>query len=197
MNSQLPPPTVELKRQAVHFAAGLPVFLLPVLTREQAISMAAVALLLNAFVLPRLPWTRSLFRPGEGRVGGIVFYPVVVLLVLALFPYPLVGGCSWAILASGDAVASVVGTRFPLRPWRHNQKKSWGGSIAFVLFASLWTLGVGVYLSGDLDAKRAGVIVGAVLIAAIVETLPLPLDDNLTVGISSALVLEAGFRWVS
>ena len=130
-------PFSEDARQSVHIAMGGFALTLPYLAWWQAIVLASLAVALNLFGLQKLVG-RQLYRPGEriGRLAsGIVLYPLSVLGLILLFGDRLdIAGASWAILAAGDGMATIVGRRFPIKaiPW--NPDKSLGGSLAFVAF---------------------------------------------------------------
>lgn len=190
-------PRREISRQLVHFAMGLFAFALAFLTRPQAIVMAGIALLGNLLVLPRLRWTRPLFRPGEVRWGGIVLYPVVVLLLVALFPYPVVPAGAWSILAAGDAASGLVGGGVGGRTLPYHSRKTWAGSLAFIIAATAWSTFVLTIAFEPPFASVLAVCAVASVGAALVESLPIPIDDNLSVGIVAALLLTWGMTWTS
>jgi uncharacterized protein (TIGR00297 family) len=114
---------------------------------------------------------------------GIVLYPISVLVLIALYRNHLhIAAAAWAIMALGDGMATVVGEalRGSALPW--NRQKTWSG---FVTFAVVGT--VGAYLLTRWIApeippdKTLTVCAAASLLGAVVESIPIPLDDNLTV----------------
>jgi uncharacterized protein (TIGR00297 family) len=126
---------------------------------------------------------------------GIVLYPVAVLGLILLFPYRLdIAAAAWGILAFGDGMASVVGRRWGHRriPW--NRDKSVAGSAALFLcggaagaFLAWWCRPAVIpppFLWFSLVVPFA-----AALVAAFAETIPVRLDDNVTVPGSAAAVL--------
>jgi dolichol kinase len=82
----------------------------------------------------------------------------------------------------GDAAATLVGVK-----WGRIKlgQRSLEGSIAFFLICLIVGLGLLRVLMLNLNI----VLIGA-LAAALIELLPLPFDDNLTVPIFSALVMS-------
>jgi uncharacterized protein (TIGR00297 family) len=179
----------ETRRQAVHIAMVGWAFLLRVLTWQAAAALAVAALAFNAFVLPRVGG-RSIFRPEDLRKGlpaGILFYPVAVLCLTLAFRERLdIAAAAWAILAVGDGMATLIGRRVnsPRIPW--NPDKSWAGTIAFALSGGA----AGVLLCWWTQPNISVVVprwfvVGAPLLAAaaaaMVETIRVRLDDNLSV----------------
>lgn len=185
--------TPEIRRQLVHILVGTGALLLPWLTWWQAALVAVAALLFNVVVLPRIAPT--VFRPGDLDApvrSGIVIYPLAVLALLICFPLrPDIAAAAWGILAAGDGMATLVGAHVKSAPLPWNRAKSAGGLAAFIAFG--WLAGTG------LAAWNAGAhtpiwwIVAAPAVAAVVagfvETVPIRLNDNISVPASAALVL--------
>lgn len=187
----------EWARKSVHVAMGGFAFLMPYLTWWQACLLAAMALLHNLFVLP-LYGGRKIFRGAAAERGldvGIVLYPASVLALTVLFArHPPVIAAAWGLLAFGDGMATIIGLwlgRHTSRlPW--NRDKSWAGWIGFFVFGGIAVLGLwrwtaGVPLDGEVVAKL--LIVTAVV--ALLESLPLGVDDNIVVPLAGAGLLLA------
>ena len=171
--------------------------LLRVLTWWQAALCAVAALVFNAFVLPRIGG-RNLYRQADRLRGfplGILLYPLAVLLLILVFPRRLdIVAATWGILAVGDGLATLVGrrSRGGRLPW--NPDKSWAGTSAFVLggaaagvFFAWWTAPA-IHPLPDRSFTLVAPIVAAI-VAAFVESIPVRLDDNLSVPAVTALVL--------
>ncbi len=155
-------------------------------------SSVPLAILAGALVVGvLLDWTRLRSRaankvffrafawlasPREARgVASSTWFVLGALIVLVVAPHPFFAP-AMVVLACADPAASVVG-----RLWgRHKVGKgSWEGtSTFFVVAAAVLTPFVGL---------QTALIAAAVV--AIMEVLPLRIDDNLTVPISTALVL--------
>lgn len=187
----------ETRRQSIHMAMASFALLLRFLTWWQAAICAAGAFLFNFFVLPRIGGA-SLNRPADVARGyplGILFYPLSVLLLILAFPRrPDIVATAWGILAFGDGAASLVGTRSqgPRLSW--NRDKTVAGTTAFVVAASvggvllaLWTRPAVVPTPPLLFSVGATLL--AAVAAALVESLPVRLDDNISVPIAAAIVL--------
>ena len=186
-------------RQLVHIAMGGFALLLPVISWWEAVALAVAAIAFNTHALPRLA-RHKLYRPAEfsqGAPSGIIFYPISVLGLLLLFPgRPDIVAAAWGILAAGDGMATIVGRRLGASRISWNREKSVGGSAALFVFGGA---------AGALLAWwcRPAVIpppyawftiaapVAAAFAAAAVETVPMRLDDNVTVPATAALVLWA------
>jgi dolichol kinase len=119
-----------------------------------------------------------------------LLYPMAILTLVLVFPTRLdLVATVWAILAVGDGMATLVGIHAPIAPLPWNHKKSLGGLGAFVLFGSVAAAGMMWWSSPDLpDAWMFGPIMAAVL-AGFAETVPVTLDDNVTVPAVAATVL--------
>jgi uncharacterized protein (TIGR00297 family) len=182
----------EAARQIVHISMGGLALLLRWLTWPQAIALAGGALLFNLFILPRLG--AGLYRPGDLglRLHGIVYYPIAVLLLLLLFPSrPDIVAAAWGVLAAGDGIATLAGRAVGGARWSWNPDKTVAGTIAFILAATaagtalaLWCQPAGVPTWFAFIAVPL-----AAITAAFVETIPIKLDDNLSVSLSAGAVL--------
>lgn len=185
-------------RKLVHIGFGACAFLLRTLTWQQAALLAAIALAFNVLVMPRIG--RGLYRPADllrKYAHGIIFYPVAVLLLILAFPLRLdIAASAWAILALGDGMASLVGTRAggPRIPW--NADKSVAGSLAMFVSGSIGGVVLMWWCGPNASPPPAAWYVvaapiAAALVATLVETVPVRLDDNLSVPASAASVLWA------
>jgi len=184
----------ELARKLVHMGVGLIAFSLRFLGAPLGALAAAGALAFNLFLLPRIGG-RRLWRDAEVALGssiGIILYPLTVLLLILIYWQRLeVAAATWGILAFGDGMASIAGMSIGRQKLPWNPRKSWAGSLAYVIFGALaaaallqWTA-PGRY-SWAFALAVAG---GAALLAALLESLPQGLDDNLGVPLVSSLFL--------
>jgi len=188
----------ERGRKLVHVAFGGCALALRYLSWWQAAILASCALAFNLIVLPRV--APQLYRPGEltaSARSGIVLYPVAVLLLVLAFSTRLdIAAAAWAILAVGDGMATMAGRRFRWIPLPWNRAKSLAGSLAlFVAGGSAgalaaWWCRPNVSPAPDPWFSIAAPLAAA-LVAALVETIPVRLDDNLSVPASAAAVLGA------
>ncbi len=184
----------EAGRKLLHMTVGGFALLLRFLSWPQAAAAAVTAFLFNWQVLPRIGG-RALWRDHEHRAGsalGMLIYPLSVLGLVLLFRGELWKAAAvWALLAYGDGMAGLVGQAVggPRLPW--NPRKGWAGLLAFVLFGALcatalagWTLRLP---PAEWSASFVlGPVLAAALLAALAETVPTTLDDNLTVPLVGA-----------
>ena len=102
---------------------------------------------------------------------------------------------AWGILAFGDGMASVAGMSLGRRKLPWNPRKSWMGSLAYVLFGTLAAAVLLVWTAPDAGASRTAgrfalaACLATALLAAALESLPQGLDDNLGVPLVSGLFL--------
>mgnify|MGYP001610795728 CR=1 FL=1 len=117
---------------------------------------------------------REVLIPGQGAM----FFAAGILLLLT-FQRPLELALGVIMLhGAGDAFATIVGIRFNSKlPW--NSKKTWQGLVAFIVFG---------VLAASFFIPLTQAVTYAVILA-FVESLALPLDDNVAVP-ASALILR-------
>ena len=196
----------EQARQWVHIGSGLFALLLRILTWWQAAVLAAFALAFNTLALPRVGG-RRLYRPVDEARGfplGILLYPLAVLLLVLLFPSRLdIVAAAWAILAFGDGFATLVGRAASSRtgsaaartghlPW--NADKTIAGTAAFIICGTVggvafaWWVGAAIVPRPPLAFTILAPLAAAIA-AGFVETIPVQLDDNVSVPATAAAVL--------
>lgn len=187
----------EIARKIVHMGVGGIAFAVVYIGPFYAMLCALAALLSNLFVLPRLGG-KLLWRGDEVRQGisiGIVLYPFsVLLLILHYWNHIEVAVAIWGILAFGDGMASVVGRGLggPRLPW--NPRKTLSGSLAYFLFGGLGAAILLVHTLGEqgepvVGSWLLGVSLATALLGAAIESLPLGIDDNLSVPLLCAPVM--------
>ena len=186
----------EYGRKIVHILMGGFALSLRFVPWWQAALLALAALVFNLAVLPRV--AAQLYRPGEpgrGVRSGIVLYPLSVLLLVLLFPHRLdIAAAAWGILAVGDGMATIAGRQlgWGAVPW--NREKSFAGTSALFLCGGMagsmlaWWCRPNVTPAPDAWFSIAAPFAAA-LVAALVETIPVKLDDNVSVPASAAAVL--------
>jgi dolichol kinase len=107
-----------------------------------------------------------------------ISFALGIVFSLILFPAPT-SYASIAILTLGDGFATIFGRKFGSIIFPFNKGKNLEGSVFGFLFAS-----VGAMLFVDPVKALVGAAVGM-----LIECLPLPLSDNLTIPLASGLVL--------
>lgn len=181
----MPHETHEGLRKALHIAFGFVAFTLFFLTWQVAAAVAAAAVVGNWLLLHRI-FGKRVSRHERGWDAGIVLYPLAVLVLIIVFRNELAfAAAGWVILAFGDGFASVFGRWTPIAKLPWNRDKSWGGLIAFAIAAFLGVFAVARVFHVPFSAP----MIAAVLCCAIIESLPLGIDDNISVPLAAATVL--------
>jgi uncharacterized protein (TIGR00297 family) len=186
-------------RKWVHVAFGAAALLLRYLHWWQSAILAALAIVFNIRLLRSVAGDR-LHRPqelGQSVPAGLVLYPTSILLLLLMLPgRPDIVAASWGILAAGDGAATLIGRRYGKSKWPWNRQKSVAGSAALLLMGGMagaflaWWCRPAVIPPPYLWFSVLAPFVAA-LCAAAVETVPIRLDDNLSVPLTASAVLWA------
>ncbi len=182
----------EVGRQLLHVGVGAMALLLRWLSWREAAAMAITAIAFNRLLLPSL--SRTVFRPADLArpwSTGIVLYPTAVLALILLFWDRLeLAAAGWVILAAGDGVATLAGTTMRSPRWPWNADKTVAGTLGFIVAATIASAAVICWVSGRPPAADIVLLaVAASLAAGFAETIPIGLDDNVTVAAASALIL--------
>ena len=108
-----------------------------------------------------------------------LYFALGILLTLLVFPMPA-SSAAIAIFALGDSSASIFGGRITKKPFLFNKDKTLEGSIIGFFFAFLGAL---FFVSPSIAFLGAAV-------AMFFESLPLPLNDNLVIPLSTGFILS-------
>jgi dolichol kinase len=180
----------EDKRQLVHIILFILAFFLKYLARWQAVIMILLLLAITLIVVPKLRMRNYFYRHYESKYSeGAVLYFFILLILAIVFPLYIVA-VSWGILALGDGSATLIGRHFKCRELPWNRHKTYVGSISFVIFGALGAYILLRWMLPELDATAAmAAAAKTALLAAIVESLPLKVNDNVSVAVTSAVAL--------
>jgi dolichol kinase len=124
--------------------------------------------------------TRHAAREGELDTFATapVFFALGISLALLLFPAPA-SSAAIAAFAVGDSTASIFGRMFGKHTLPFNKGKTYEGSLSGFFFA---------FLAAALFINPFGALMAAA-IAMVIESLPLPLSDNLVVPLITGATL--------
>jgi uncharacterized protein (TIGR00297 family) len=185
----------ESRRQLVHISMVGFAALLRFTTWPQAAALAAGAVVFNLFLLPRV--APGILRPSDsgGHRAGVIFYPLSVLILVLIFRSRLdIVAAAWAVMAFGDGMATLAGTRIggARLPW--NPEKTWTGLAGFVAAACVGAVALSVWVAPSIAPQPAAMFtwwapIAAAVVAAFIETIPVKLDDNLSVPFTAGAVL--------
>jgi dolichol kinase len=186
----------EWRRRLVHMTPGLLAATLPLLPHTDPLgwfSQVFLVVVICAMALFSMTRAKHCERRGQGGWSvSVLSYAVITLGLLLAFPgQPEIGMAVTMIIAFGDGSATMAGliVRGPKLPW--NRHKSWSGLAAFMLCSI--PLASFIYWAEARPGVSANVALGcvapAVVAAALAESLPLRLNDNIRVGATSGLTI--------
>ena len=179
--------TSEVLRKFLHIGMGFGALLLLRIPWRYAALIGVAGIIGNWLLLHRIVG-RRVSRDERGWDVGIILYPFAVTVLIVVFNWHLeIAAVAWVLLAFGDGFSTIIGKRLPLAPLPWNRAKSWGGFVAFILFGGASAFAIARLFGAPHDVA----IAAAVLVSAIVESLPLGIDDNVTVPFVAAGVLAA------
>lgn len=183
---------IEDRRQVEHILPFGFSFLLFYLSFWQAVVLCLAALFYAFFISFHFATTRDSERASRFTSGKAVYALSVLFAILLFFPETGVIAAGWAGLAVGDSFSNLAGRRWGRKrlPW--NSSKSSIGLLAFLLTSI--PAAYGVLLWHQVEARNGSATLLffaalAMLVGALLETLPAVIDDNLTITLGSAAVL--------
>lgn len=186
----------EFRRRLWHYAPGVLALLaaaIPYYEPVPILILIAAALFAFGLAAVAVRHQHSICRATERSCHTAIWgYAVAVVPLFLLFPrQPELPLTVTGIIAFGDGSATLFGLLLGKRrlPW--NKHKSWVGSTAFILAAT--PMAMLIYWADSIphpSLVQAGLCAGvSVLVAALVESLPIRLNDNAFVGTSAAVTL--------
>jgi dolichol kinase len=183
----------EVVRKAIHLSSlSIPIVYSFISTTTALLILVPLTLVFGLADLARLlsprfrilyhAWFGWLLRAheksqDEKRLNGATYVLLSATIGILLFPKVIII-TAFAILIVSDSVAALVGRRFGRHPFL---KKSFEGTFAFFISAVAV-----VCLAPKISYIPAEYLIGiaAAFLGAIVEALPIPLDDNLSIPFS-------------
>ncbi len=191
----------EVYRKLLHMLPGLLPFVLAFLPHDDPpdwIAMSIVVGITLLFTGVYLALRSRVSRPKEANFfSSALSYPACVVGTLLVFPAHAEFAMVVVILiAFGDGFAYICGTRFGRRKLPWNPKKSWAGFWGFILFSAppaalaFWLEARNPEVPFSLAAACCGI---ASVAAALAESWPTQLTDNLRVGLTSAVAVSASY----
>jgi len=157
----------------------LAAFLIFIVTSLYIMSELARVLGYNVPIASTITWNAAITPEVYEFVTTPIFFAVGIMLALIIFPVP-VGYASIAIFTLGDGIATLLGKKLGRHAFPYNKGKKIEGTLFGFLFA--W-LGATLFIVNPLKT-----LVGAA-VGMLVETLPTPVSDNLTIPLISGLTL--------
>ena len=135
-----------------------------------------INLVIRGIRVPVATWFVEAFERKDAPLPGYgsAWYVVGLLISCLLIQDTQYLASAIIVLAFGDAASTIFGLR-GTHPLPYNKKKTWEGMISFALFSLPCFLFIGAYAFP------------LILLAALVESFPLGIDDNLTIPLACSL----------
>jgi HAD superfamily phosphoserine phosphatase-like hydrolase len=191
---QVPGPAIsrsEIIRETIHIGSFLVPFICVYLLESYLVSLLILLITLlyaasevarlkgiNFPVFSTITWKAANKPELYEFATAPIFFALGITFSLILFPAPI-SYASIAVLTLGDGFATVFGRKFGSVAFPFNKGKNAEGSIFGFLFA---------FVGAMLFVDPVGALMGAA-VGMLVESLPLPVSDNLAVPLASGLVL--------
>ncbi|MDE3178531.1 MAG: DUF92 domain-containing protein, partial [Acidobacteriota bacterium] len=188
MLSRVFEPTISLipavrVRRVFQITLVIPALLLFSISWQETALLAVLVLLFELYVLPALvpDFAKDPGAPPSSR--GLLLFPVAILILTLVFRHALdVVAAAWALVTLGDGVAGVCGEAWGRHPLPFNHEKSWEGFGAFIIAGWAGAFVLFLWTNARMPGLKPFLICLAAAIAgAFAESLPIRLDDNITV----------------
>ena len=128
------------------------------------------------------------FDPRRPVVNGATWVTTSFTVLILFFSGPI-AILSFAIFMIGDAMAALVGRKWGAHPWGSGSR-SMEGTLAFMISGLVVAHALGSEsIPFSFFQFNSVSLIGAVLVAGVLEALPLPVNDNLIAPVGAALFL--------
>lgn len=177
----------EASRKFIHIFVGSFVAFSPYWLSWTEIKVLAVAFLLVILISRKFKLLKTISQVERQSYGDILFALAPLLLAL-LNPGVAIFATSMLLMAVGDGMAAVVGTLWPVRPYRLlGAGKTVAGTVTFVVIGLAILLGYSFWA----DVSLGWWLLAAIAAATAAENLSWYGSDNLTVPLVVAGLLVA------
>lgn len=183
-----------LKRGTFHAALGLAIaaalLLCPRLVVLSALAAATAAFLCLEVVRLRLPFVNQLFyaifapflrQEEENRLTGSSYFLIGCLATALIFPTPI-AFLAIIFLSLGDPTATIVGV------WQ-GHFRLWNKTVEGTIACLLVCLAAGILTAVLAETLPLSVTLLGAVTATLFQALPLRLDDNITIPLTSATAM--------
>eukprot|EP01083_Nonionella_stella_P035272 96310_1 len=153
-------------------------------------------ILVGSGVLHDVNTVQIMSRSGDPSeiLKGPVLYGIVFISSTLLHWRSLIGAVALSTLCAGDGTAAIVGNKYPIYQWPWNKRKSVGGSASFFVTSVLLSTCFYFYFKQcgwiEMEHNHGNILsfwcfmrtlFPVTFMAMLVESLPIPEIDNLTV----------------
>ena len=188
----------EWRRRLLHMAPGLLPVILWFIRHHDPLSIdlrAILGCIIGGIgLVTTLQYHRIARRGEQSNPACILGYTIPIFTLLIFVPtHAELGFAVLAILSIGDGMATLGGLliRGPKLPW--NEEKSWAGLLCFIVFATPFAA---VIYAGEAHpfvpfGTAFAMAAVAVVASAAIESIRSTINDNIRVGLTSAITLIA------
>lgn len=189
----------EICRKILHMSPGLLPFALYLVPHPDPLdttSLVIVTIICFVMTLTYLALHRVVRRPDEDNfLTTTLSYPLIVWATLILFPaHAELTMVVVIILALGDGSAYIFGRALGKTKLPWNGDKSWAGMFGFVAVSAPLAI-LAYYLEANNPPAPLAMAIlcagAASVVAAIAESLPTEISDNLRVGLAASVTVVA------
>ena len=154
------------------------IFVISMVTITYIVSELSRMLGVNIPIASTITWNAALHPEVHEFVTAPIFFAFGIMLALLVFPAPI-SYASIAVFTFGDSFATIFGKTIGTHSFPYNKGKKIEGTLsAFVL----------AFLGALVFVNPIKALVGAAT-AMIVETLPAPINDNITMPVFAGLAM--------
>jgi HAD superfamily phosphoserine phosphatase-like hydrolase len=182
----------DLTRESIHMAGFLVAFLTMYLSLNRILVVLAIFIVtllytmselarmlgINVPILSTITWKAAIQPEIYEFVTSPIFFAFGIMIAVLAFPPPA-SYASIAIFTLGDASATLIGKKFGSHPFPYNKGKKIEGTLFGFVLASI---------GASLFVNPLTALVGAAA-GMIVESIPTPINDNITIPIGAGLTL--------
>lgn len=181
----------EVSRKSIHLVAGVSAAFLPlVITFHQIIYLSIV--LIPLMLVSKWANVLTSIHSVKRTTYGEIYFPFAILLVALLFPDQPLYMYGLLIMAISDGLASVIGQAYGKRTYRvFTSRKSYIGSLAFLLSAFIITTIMAIYAGATLFVALAIAAILAIILTVVEGILSWGLDNLVLPPLASLLLMIA------
>jgi len=181
----------------IYFGNLAPIFLLAIMLiigySLASLYSKGVKLPLFSQLIDMAERKRSKVTPGRGTLRFYTGVLIAYILMLVFNKPYFMFASAVLVLAMGDSASTLVGVRFGKNKIPYNKNKSIEGAVAGFSFAFIGIFLAQVFIFAVSPLYAVIISVSASFIGMLIESLPIPVDDNLSIPVATIVFLSIIF----